>query len=53
MAENPTEKTTASEQHGPYAEPGVTGISKIVRSELGKLHPELARKIEDHVSRKG
>jgi hypothetical protein len=24
-----------------------------VRSELGKLHPELARKIEDHVARKG
>jgi len=49
----PTEKTTASEQKVPYSEQGVTGISKLVRSELGKLHPELARKIEDHVERKG
>jgi hypothetical protein len=44
---------TAVRSSEPVAEPGVTGISKLVRSELGKIHPELARKIEEHVDRKG
>jgi hypothetical protein len=52
MSDNKSD-TTAVRERGPVSEPGVTGISKVVRGELGKLHPELERKILDHVARKG
>ena len=48
-----TDKTTAAAQRGPLAPCQEVGISPLVRSELGKIHLELARKIEEHVDRKG
>jgi actin-like ATPase involved in cell morphogenesis len=53
MSDDKDRGTRAANERGPTAEPYVTGISKIVRSELGKLHPELERKIIEHVGRKG
>jgi hypothetical protein len=47
-----TEKTEAARQREPVSEPCQVGISPLVEAELGKLHPELARKIEEHVARK-
>lgn len=48
-----TEKTTASEQRGPYTKPGEIGISSAVRAQLPQLTDEIRRRIEEHVARKG
>jgi hypothetical protein len=45
------DQTTAAS--GPLAPCQETGISPLVKAELGKLHPEIAAKIKDHVARKG
>jgi hypothetical protein len=46
------EKTTTSREHEPVAPPA-TGISPLVRAELGKLTPSIAARIKEHLARKG
>jgi hypothetical protein len=45
--------TQAANERGPTAEPFETGLSSNVERELGKLHPDLERKILEHKARKG
>jgi hypothetical protein len=47
-----SEKTTASEQRGPYAGPQVTGeMSSPVRADLKKINPEIRAKVEAHLQK--
>jgi hypothetical protein len=47
------EKTLASEQRGPYAEPQATKISPAVKAALAKHpNPEIRRRMGEHIARK-
>jgi hypothetical protein len=47
-----TDKTTAARSSEPTATPCEVGISSNVKAELGKINPEIRRRIEEHVERK-
>jgi hypothetical protein len=53
MSDQKTDGTTAARSREPVAEPYAVGISPLVKAELGKLHPDLERKVLDHLAKKG
>jgi hypothetical protein len=52
---NSKNSTEAERQRGPCSEPLVTGLSPLVKEQLGKIdiNPEIKQRIEEHLRRKG
>jgi hypothetical protein len=50
-----TDQTTAADQRGPLAPHQETGLSSMVRAQLKTIaiNPEIRRRIEEHLEKKG